>query len=140
MTAATAGALERPPLKLTIKNDDGEEQTIKMSYGLFQDLQRLVPDAGAIVDTIAADPNTRDYMVRRCLTDSKKIITDWDLLIQAEDINVSDPDVINEILQWITGHLLYFFGISAGGLKQLTKLLVERLEDQPAPSIAGSQS
>jgi hypothetical protein len=46
-----------------------------MSYGLFQDLQRLVPDAGQIVDTIAADP-TRDYIIRRCLTAEKKIITE----------------------------------------------------------------
>jgi hypothetical protein len=140
MTAATAGALERPPLTCAVTLEDGTEYKVKFTYGLFQDLQRLVPDAAVLVDTIAADPHTRDYVIRRCMTPEKKIITDWELLKPAEDLGLDDPDQINELLQWATGHLLYFFAISAGGLKQLSSLLAQKLGDQPAPSTSGSQN
>lgn len=140
MTAVSAGALQRPSLTHTVKLENDAEKTVKMSYGLFQDLQRLVPDAAMLVDTIAADPNTRDYLIRRCLTDTKKFVTNWDDLADAETLGLDDPDEINGLLQWVTGHLLYFFGISAGGLKQLSALLAQKLSDQPAPSTPGSET
>jgi hypothetical protein len=141
MTAATTNGLERPPLTCTVKLEDESEYTIKMSYGLHQDLQRMVPDPGAIVDTIAADPYARDYILRRCMTPEKKLIKDESELKAAEDLGLDDPDEMNKLLQWATGHLLYFFGISAGGLKQLAELLASKLDQaQPAPSTSGSQS
>lgn len=140
MSALSVGSLQRPSLTYTVKLEEGAEKTIKLSYGLFQDLQRLVPDAALLVDTIAADPNTRDYLIRRCLTDTKKFVKDWDELADAETLGLDDPDEINGLLQWVTGHLLYFFGISAGGLKQLSERLAQKLSDQPAPSTLGSET
>lgn len=144
MTAATAGGVKRPPITLEVKDDEGGEITIKLTYGLFQDLQRLVPDAGAIVDTITADPYTRDYIIRRCLTPVKKIVKDMDKeLVAAEDLTVNDPEQIESILQWVAEHLLYFFAISAGKLQRSAEAFTTALKptaDQPAPSKTGSQS
>jgi hypothetical protein len=119
--------------------EDGSEHTIKMSYGLFNDLQRTIPDAAAVVDTMLADPYTRDYVVRRCMSPLKKMIKDVEELPAIEDVGLDDPDQVDKILQWVTGHMLYFFATSAGGLKQLSDQFKVKMEQVlPAPSIAGS--
>jgi len=144
MTAATAQGIQRPPLTVTVKQEDGTEKTIKLTYGLHQDLQRLVPDPASLIETITSDPYTRDYVIRRCLTDSKKIITKPDEeLIPAENVQIDDPDEIDKILQWVAGHMLYFFATSAGGLKQLGEIFRAQFApstDQPDPSTTGSES
>lgn len=144
MTAATAGGFERPPLKHTVKLDGGGELEIKMSYGLFNDLQRTTPDPAAVLDTMLADPYTRDYVIRRCLTQSNKMITDPDKdLIPPEEVDLADPDEIEKLLSWVSGHLLYFFAISAGGLRRLGEAFKANLnpeQDQSAPSTSGSPS
>jgi hypothetical protein len=38
---------------------------------------------------------------------------------------------MNKLLQWATGHLLYFFGISAGGLKQLSRAIGQQAGPGP---------
>jgi hypothetical protein len=146
MTAVSAGGLQRPPLTVTVKKEDGEDLTIKLTYGLHQDLQRLVPDPAALIETITSDPYTRDYVVRRVLTPSKKIITKpEEELIPADEVPIDDPDEIDKILQWVAGHMLYFFATSAGGLKQLGEIFKNTLgltqqTDQPAPSTSGSEN
>lgn len=139
MTAATAGGAIRPPLTLTVTLEDETEYTIKMSYGLFNDLQRTIPDAAAVVDTMLADPYTRDYIIRRCMSPVKKMVKDPEKeLLPVEEIGLDDPDQIDKLLQWVTGHLLYFFATSAGGLKLLSEQFKQQV--QPAPSTSGSQS
>lgn len=142
MTAATAGGIQRPPLSETVKLEDGSEKTIKLSYGLFQDLQRTIPEPSVLIDVITADPFTRDYILRRCLTDTKKLITNPDEeLISAEDCGLDDPDEMDKLLKWVAGHMLYFFATSAGGLKQLGELFKEMNAVTPsAPSMSGSQT
>jgi hypothetical protein len=139
VTAATAGGLTRPPLSCTVKLEEGAEYTVKLSYGLFNDLQRTVPDAAAVVDTMLSDPYTRDYIVRRCMTPIKKMVKDIETeLLPVDEIGVDDPDEIDKLLQWVTGHLLYFFAISAGGLKQLSEQFKAAVPS--APSSSGSQT
>lgn len=144
MTAAAAGELKRPPLTIEVTIDDGTTKEIKLSYGLFNDLQRTLPDPGAVLDTMIADPYTRDYIIRRCMTPTKKIVKDPETeLVAAEDTGLDDPDEIDKLLQWVTEHMLYFFAISAGGMKRLSeafKVKLGPLPDQPAPSTSGSPS
>lgn len=144
MTAATARGLERPPLTLDVKLESGDDHKIKLSYGLFQDLQRLIPDPASIVDTVTSDPYTRDYVIRRCMTPLKKMVTKIDEeLIPAEEMPIDDPDELDKILQWVVGHMLYFFATSAGGLKQLGEVFQDNLSlttVPPAPSTAGSET
>lgn len=133
--------MERPPLTHTVKLEDGVEKEIKMSYGLFQDLQRVTPDPGAIVEVITMDAPARDYMIRRALTDSRKMITKEEDLIPMEDCGLDDPTEIAGLLKWISGHLLYFFATAAGDLKKVAEVMQAKLGNlQPQPSSAGSAS
>lgn len=139
MTAVVANGVSRPPLTCTVKLEDGAEHTVKMSYGLHQDLQRLIPDPLAIAQILTADPVTRDYLIRRCMTETKKIITNFDELKPAEDIGLDDPDEVDKLLQWVVGHILYFFATSAGGITRLAEHFKAALKpDQLAPSTDGS--
>ena len=143
MTAATAKGVTRPALTCTVKLGEDKEQEIKLSYGLFQDLQRAVPDPGALIETITSDPYTRDYILRRCLTPTRKMIKDPDTeLIDAEKCELDDPDEAEKLLQWVAEHMLYFFATSAGGMKRLAEAFKDQfnLETPPAPSTTGSPS
>jgi hypothetical protein len=97
-------ALVAPPLTLVL----GDDVVIKMTYGLEMDLRRLLPDPNSAMQLIMSDPGTQDYVVRRCLTDKREIITDPDKLIQAEDVTINSEQV-EQLLMWVLGHILYFF-------------------------------
>lgn len=132
--------LVRPPLKITVKLDEGEH-TVHMTYGLFSDMQRVCPDPGVVLEAGLTDPFARDYLIRRCMTESKKMISDEKELIAPEDMNLSDPDEIEKLLAWVTGHLLYFFARSAKGLADLGQKFKSQMEKTPvAPSKTGSES
>jgi hypothetical protein len=144
MTAATAHGIERPALKVSVKLEDDTEYEIKMTYGLFNDLQRATPDPMTVLDTVTADPYTRDYIIRRCMTPTKKMVTEPDKELKpVDEIGLDDPDEIDKLLQWVVGHMLYFFATSAGGLKRLGEAFKGTLteaSDQPAPSTSGSEN
>lgn len=132
--------LERPPLKITIKLSEGEH-VVHMTYGLFSDLQRMCPDAGQLLEAGLSDAWARDYIVRRCMTDSKKMLTKEEDLIQPEDMKLDDPCEVEKLLSWVTGHLLYFFVTSAEGLKKMGAKFQAQIGITPAtPSKSGSES
>lgn len=134
--------MQRPALNLKITTDSGEERTVKMSYGLFNDLQRVVPDPSAVIDIVSRDPISRDYLVRRVFTDKKGMVTKEEELISPENMPVDDPVEIEKVLIWVTEHLMYFFGTSAGRLKKMGqefRVAVGETEAPSAPSTGGSQ-
>ena len=102
--------MDRPPL--TFKVGDKE---LRWTYGLQLDVQRLVPDAENTISAIMSDPYIRDYLVRRALTDKKGSITDAEDLIKIEDVDI-DPDEVLALLNWVAGHLMYFFLVTARNL------------------------
>lgn len=132
--------LERPPLTHDVKLEDDEIHTIKMSYGLQTDLQRLVPDVSAVIDSVTSNPEVRDYLVRRAMTPATKMISDEKDLVA--DPRISDPDEVLKLLEWISGHLLYFFAKSARSLASLgTSFKAEmKTAAQQVPSSDGSES
>lgn len=137
--------IERPPLTIELELDDGGTREIKMVYGLFNDLQRAIQDPSVIIETVMSDPYTRDYVFRRCLTDTKKAIKDESELIAEEDMPIGDPEQLDKLLQWVAGHLLYFFATSAGGLKRLAEVFkaAAKPDDEtalPGPLTTGSES
>jgi len=112
--------VKRPELKLKVALGD-QEREIKWTYGLSNDIQRLVPDAGAAIGDITSQPYIRDYIVRRALTDKKGFVEKEEELISPEEIDDLDPDEVASILDWVSEHLLYFFGNSAGSMSRLAK-------------------
>lgn len=128
--------MERPPLTF-----QAGVHASRWTYGLQLDLQRMVPDAESAVTTIMDDPYVRDYLIRRAITPIKKSVTDNDQLIDAGDIEL-DPDQTLELLDWIAGHLLYFFVKSVGNLTKQGMTMRESLPTipQPEPSVSGSEN
>lgn len=124
--------MNRPPLTFEIN-----DIKIKMTYGLQMDLQRLVPDATQAVDLIMEDPYLRDFVLRRALTNSPKSIKEEDNLIKPEELEELDPDHLIDLLDWITGHLMYFFVKSASNLARHGADMKEVL-DRLTPSQTGS--
>lgn len=124
--------MERPPIELEVFG-----KTVKWTYGLSNDIQRLVPDPGAAIDSFLQQPYTRDYVIRRVLTDKKGVITDESELIPYEQIDDLDSDDIVKMLDWVTGHLLYFFANSAAFIRRQGEAFKAALP-QSAPSNSGS--
>ena len=128
--------MKRPDLKINVCIGN-ETREIKWTYGLSNDIQRLVPDAGAAIGDITSQPYIRDYIVRRALTDKKGFVEKEEDLISPDEIDDLDPDEVAKILDWASEHLLYFFGNSAGSMSRLAKQFSALL--QPLnPSSTGS--
>jgi len=106
---------EAPPLTLELPS---AEKTIKMVYGLEMDLRRILPDPQSAMQLIMNDAFTQDYVVRRCLSDSKKMILSETDLIPYESIEISSEDV-ERLLAWVMEHSLYFFMKRASGMASL---------------------
>lgn len=133
---------KRPALSVDIKLDEGDKKTIKMSYGLQMDIQRMIPDASSIIEVMTADPVTRDFVIRRCFTESTRTVDKIEEFVS--DIPVSDPDEIEKLLTWVSDHLFYFFTQSARsmmtlGEKYKSAMPTEKTQDPPAPSTSGSE-
>ncbi len=125
--------MKRPPLSLEIG-----EYTIKMTYGLQMDLQKLLPDPEQVISLLTADAYLRDIVVRRALTPAEKPVKDDEDLISANEIDL-DPDQIVEVLDFVAGHLVYFFGNTASSAARLGGQYQEKLA-QLLHSMNGSQT
>jgi hypothetical protein len=123
--------MERPALKLELGKHE-----IRWTYGLQQDLQRIMPDPN--VAQIMADPYIQDYFVRRALTDKAGFIKSDEELIPSDQVDL-DPDQIIELLDWLAGHILYFFVSTAGKMSRRGVELKTSLPQLP-PSTAGSET
>jgi hypothetical protein len=107
--------IAKPPLTIDLPS---VEKTVKMVYGLEMDIRRLLPDPQSAMQLIMNDPYTQDYIIRRCLTDSKKMVLQQDELISFDDVNIDSEDA-EKLLAWVTEHTLYFFVKRATGMANL---------------------
>jgi hypothetical protein len=90
----------------------GEEKTtLIMSYGLFNEIMKVIPSPEQITDLIVKDPYLRDYVIRRMLTGNKRVDKDEDL-IDPFDLDL-DIDQLDDLVAWVGEHILHFFMRSA---------------------------
>lgn len=81
-----------------------------MSYGLFNEIMKVVPSPEQITDLVVKDPYLRDYVVRRMLTvgpvkEDTDLVDPFDL-----DIDIFELDAL---VSWVAEHVLHFFMKSA---------------------------
>lgn len=131
---------ERPPLKHEVQLDDGGTHSVHMTYGLWNDFQRVMPDAGTVIESGLNDPYLRDYVTRRCFSDAKKMVEKEEDLIDVGEMPVSDPIELEKLQSWVAGHLLYFFGASAVATRKMGKTFSQVLKTPTAPSSNGSEA
>lgn len=105
---------------------NGEKQTIAMTYGLFNEIMRVVPSPEQITDLVVTDPFLRDYVVRRMLTGNKKVESDADLVDPFElDIDI---DKLDDLVSWVAEHVLHFFMKSAAKTAKIGEKYKETTE------------
>lgn len=126
-----SGVADMPRAALSIEVGG---KTIKMSYGLLMDLQRLLPSPEDTLQLVLEDPYTQDYVMRRCFTEKKGAVNNPDELISAEDIDVS-PEEMSQLLNWVVQHVLHFFAMRAESIKDRGTEFQVAL---PRPSTLGS--
>jgi hypothetical protein len=124
-----------PPLTHTVERESGPYD-IKMTYGLEMDLRRLLPDPGTAMQLAMTDVFTQDYLVRRCLTKSAKMIRNDEDLIPVEDVDISTDDA-DALIMWVLEHQLYFFTKRARGVSELAAR--QKAELQQSRSTIGSE-
>lgn len=124
--------MERPPIELEVFG-----KTVKWTYGLSNDIQRLVPDPGVAMTSLLQEPFTRDYIIRRVLTEKKGVVTDENELISYDEIDELTSDDTLKLLDWVMRHLLYFFANSAASIRRQGEAFKAALP-QSAPSNSGS--
>jgi len=135
-----ADELTPPPLTIEIKIGE-ETKTIKMSYGLEMDIRRVMPEPNEALRAAMLDPFTQDYVIRRCLTEKRAMITNADDLIDIEEMDISTEDT-HALMVWAVEHALYFFAKRAADLTGLTAQygLEKKTSDQPPPLTDGSEA
>ena len=85
----------------------GETKTITMTYGLFNEIMRVIPSPQQINDLIVTDALLRDYVIRRMLTGNKPVKSDEDLIDPFDlDLDIFELD---ELVTWVAEHVLHFF-------------------------------
>lgn len=128
--------MEAPPLTFKFP-DEIDRPSIKMTYGLEMDIRRMLPDPQTAMSLLLGDPVTQDYIIRRCLTDKKKIITDWNDLVGEDQLEDLSPDLRDDILMWAARHSLFFFAKRTRGVANLgvdLQNLLPTLLPQPSPT------
>lgn len=113
---------------------DGKERDITMTFGLLNNLCRMVGDIDSAA-TIVVDPVLRESILVQLLSDRDqrgKITQD----IELDSLNV-DPDQIISLIDWAGGHVFDFFLKGLERTKQLQDRNIDRIKAL-LPSQSGS--
>lgn len=133
--------MERPALTFDIKLND-ELKTVKMTYGIFNEILQIIPDPQNIGDLFISDAALRDYVARRVLSGSKRI-TKEEELIDPYEMDV-DMDDLNDLILWVGDHVMYFFMNNAGKTGKLMEKYQNQIqqmqETQSSQSKSGSEA
>lgn len=98
--------LQKPATKFELKVN-GEPTTIFMSFAMFQEIMKVIPSPENVASLLIQDFYLREYVVRRLLTGKKTVKSDEDL-VDLFDVELDD-EAVDELILWVTDHILYFF-------------------------------
>jgi hypothetical protein len=128
--------LQRPSLEFHLKLN-GESHTIKMTYGLFNEVMVVIPNPEDIGELLITNAGLRDYIIRRMLTGNKRVTNEEDMVDAfSMDVDITD---LNNLVAWVGDHILYFFMTSAAKTAELAQKYQETIT-QLAQSKSGAES
>lgn len=118
----------------------GQKNTIIMTYGLFNEVMKVVPNPAQITNLVVNDPFLRDYVVRRMLTGNKRVETDEDL-IDPFDLDI-DLDDLDDLVSWVAEHVLHFFMNSAAKTAKIGEKYQPVIDEltQSSQSLPGAEN
>jgi len=93
---------------------------LRMSYGMFSDIMRLVGNAQDVTMSLINDSISRDLVLRRLFTDTKKALTSTDDLIDSFEIEIL-PTEIDGIIAWVADHASYFMLSTGNAMGEVLK-------------------
>ena len=128
--------VNRPSKELVLEESG---LTLKMTYVVMNDILRFVGSLQEAMVSMMESQETRDLIIRRLLTDTKKPIEDMKDLIPYEEIEL-DIFEIDDVLAWVSDHVTYFFMRTAGKIQEATKKYPEIMQKMMSsdPSENGS--
>lgn len=115
------------------------EKELRMSYGMFSDIMRLIGTTEDLAVLLVTDSSTRDLVLRRLFTETKKSINGVDDLADSFDVDIL-PSEMDEILAWVADHASYFL-VSTG--KALSTVILKYQKEEPkseTPSLESSKT
>lgn len=120
------------------KLESGEE--LVMTYVIFNDIVRFVGSVDVAVQSIMTSQDTRDVVLRRLLSSSKKQIEDEKDLLPIEEVDGKvDFFEIDDLLAWTMEHITYFFMSQASSMQQRMERFPGMMKTMSSnPSASGS--
>lgn len=102
--------IQKPARTFKLKIDN-ETTEVVMSFALFQEIMKVIPNPENVTQLLVQDFYLREYVIRRVLTGNKAIVSDDDLFdLFAHEV---DEEAANDLILWVTDHILYFFTTTA---------------------------
>lgn len=83
------------------------ERELRMSYGMFNDIMRLIGNPQDATQLLITDSVTRDLVIRRLFTENNKSIDKVEDLIDSFEIDIL-PTEIDGICGWVADHCAHF--------------------------------
>lgn len=93
---------------------------LKMSYGMFNDIMRLIGNQQDVALLLLTDAGTRDLVIRRLFTDNKKAIDKFEELVESFDLDIL-PEEVDGILAWVADHATRFLLSTGKALQQVAQ-------------------
>lgn len=100
---------------------------IKMSFGLFNDVMRILGGTEDAVEVLISDPSVRGFVIRRLFTLAQHPIDQVEDLINPFEIDL-DPLEMDDVIAWVADHVMHFTLSTA----EKTRPVVERYRDRAA--------
>lgn len=108
---------------------ESSDRELRMSYGMFNDIMRIIGHSEDLSIVLITDPMVRDLVIRRLFTDTKQSVNKEEDLINAFDIEVL-PSELDGVLSWVADHASHFM-LSTG---RAMRGILEKYQDQiPQP-------
>lgn len=117
------------------KMTTGDGTELFMSYGMFNDIMRILGATEDAVDLLISDSNVRDLVVRRLFTKLDHALENTEELINPHDMPVS-PLELDDIVAWVADHVIHFTISTA----EKTRPVVERYQSRQEAFLNQSKS
>lgn len=121
-----------PEPKITV----GDKE-LHMSYGMFNDLMRLMGNVDDVSYILINDPMTRDLVIRRLFTEGK--LTKEEDLIDSNEIDISITD-ISTIVAWVADHVSHFLLSTGQALRPVLEKYQSLTETEKEKNQSSKQS
>ena len=115
------------------------EHELRMSYGMFSDIMRLIGSTDDVGILLVSDSTTRDLVLRRLFTDNKKAVEKTEELVDSFEIDIL-PTELDGILAWVADHATHFLLSTGRALTEVIKGYQDQMPKVPEAVVESPSS